>query len=66
MPLFPVNIVARTTRDSTTNAKLKWTNGMIVDLLLSLGQFKSNMEYRNVERFLQGNGKDKGIATFQY
>ena len=48
MPLFPVNMAARTTRDSTTNAKFKWTNGMIDDLLRSLGQFKSNMEYHNV------------------
>ena len=34
---------------STTNAKSKWTNGMIDDLLRWLGQFKSSMEYRNVD-----------------
>ena len=49
MPLLPVNMAAKTTRDSTTNAKFKWTNGMIDDLPCSLGQFKSDMEYRNVD-----------------
>ena len=37
-----VNMVASAT-------KFKWTNGVVDDLLSSLLQFKSNMEYRNAD-----------------
>ena len=29
--------------------KFKWTIGMVDDLLRALGEFKANMEYRNVD-----------------